>query len=77
MNTIIEQAANRQVYIDQAQSLNLMITPSLTPKDISNLHIDARRMGVKTLYYQHSINAAQDITRNIKVCTIDCKSCEA
>jgi len=39
--TIIQQAADRQPFIDQSQSLNLMFTPSYTPKDISNICIDA------------------------------------
>jgi ribonucleoside-diphosphate reductase alpha chain len=70
---IIDQAAARQLYIDQSQSLNLMINPRTTSaKEINALYIDAWKQGVKTLYYQHSMNAAQVLSRK-KVCI----SCEA
>lgn len=77
-NVIIDQAADRQVYIDQSQSLNIITTPSMTAKDISNLCIDAWKKWVKWLYYAHSVNAAQEAVRAInKQCQIWCKSCEA
>jgi ribonucleoside-diphosphate reductase alpha chain len=69
---IIEQAAVRQMFIDQGQSLNVMIGPSTTAKEINNLYLTAWRKGIKALYYQHSMNAAQELTRK-KVC----ESCEA
>lgn len=61
--TIIEQAADRQKYIDQAQSLNIMIDPSLSAKDLNSLYLYAWEKGIKTLYYQHSMNAAQQFGR--------------
>ncbi len=60
---IIEQAAERQEFIDQAQSLNLMIDPSIATKDLNALYLYAWEKGVKTLYYQHSMNAAQQFGR--------------
>jgi ribonucleoside-diphosphate reductase alpha chain len=69
---IIIQAAMRQKYIDQSQSLNLMIHPSVPTKDVNSLMIEAWRLGIKSLYYQHSVNAAQAFSRNILACT----SCE-
>jgi ribonucleoside-diphosphate reductase alpha chain len=70
---IIDQAAARQLYIDQSQSLNLMINPKTTSaKEINALYIDAWKNGVKTLYYQHSMNAAQVLSRK-KVC-VACES---
>lgn len=60
---IIEQAADRQQHIDQAQSLNIMILPDTPVKDINALYIKAWKLGVKTLYYQHSANAAQAMVR--------------
>jgi ribonucleoside-diphosphate reductase alpha chain len=70
---IIDQAAARQMFIDQSQSLNLMINPNTTSaKEINALYIDAWKSGVKTLYYQHSMNAAQVLGRK-KVC-ISCES---
>src|SRR5690606_1541624 len=51
---IIQQAAIRQKYIDQAQSLNLNIPANLPVKDVNMLMIEAWKLGVKTLYYQRS-----------------------
>jgi len=60
---IIDQAADRQAFIDQAQSLNLMIDPTITTKELNALYLHAWEKGVKTLYYQHSMNAAQQFGR--------------
>lgn len=60
---IIKQAADRQKFIDQGQSLNVMVPPSISPKEINQLYMQAWKQGVKALYYQHSLNAAQDLTR--------------
>jgi ribonucleoside-diphosphate reductase alpha chain len=60
---VIEQAAERQVYIDQGQSLNIMVPPDIPVKDINQLYIKAWKLGIKSLYYQHSMNAAQQLTR--------------
>jgi ribonucleoside-diphosphate reductase alpha chain len=60
---IIDQAGVRQKHIDQAQSLNIMVPPDMPIKDINALYIDAWKKGVKTLYYQHSMNAAQQMVR--------------
>ena len=70
---IILQAAIRQKYIDQSQSLNLMIHPSIPAKDINQLYLYAHEEGVKTLYYQFSQNSAQAFSRNI----LECVNCEA
>jgi ribonucleoside-diphosphate reductase alpha chain len=70
---IIIQAAQRQKFIDQSQSINLMIHPSIPIKDVNSLLIEAWRMGVKTLYYQFSLNAAQSFSRDI----LNCSSCSA
>lgn len=70
---IIAQAATRQKWIDQSQSLNLMIHPDTPTKDLNALHIAAWSRGIKTLYYQHSINAAQQFSRDL----LTCSSCEA
>lgn len=60
---VIKQAADRQVYIDQGQSLNIMVEPATPVKDINQLYIQAWKQGVKSLYYQHSMNAAQQMVR--------------
>jgi len=69
---IVLQAAQRQKYIDQSQSLNLMIDPSVSAKDINKLYLYAHEEGIKTLYYQFSKSSAQDFARNI----LECSSCE-
>lgn len=69
---IIIQAGQRQKFIDQSQSLNLMIHPSVPAKDINQLYLFAHESGVKTLYYQFSISSAQSFSRNI----LECASCE-
>lgn len=70
---LILQAAQRQKYIDQSQSLNLMIHPSVPAKDINQLYLYAHEEGVKTLYYQFSQSSAQSFARNIN----ECVSCES
>jgi len=60
---VIEQAGERQPYIDQGQSLNIMVAPDASVKDTNQLYIKAWKEGVKSLYYQHSQNAAQQMVR--------------
>lgn len=60
---VIDQAAVRQKYIDQGQSLNIMVPPQVSPKDINQLYLTAWKKGIKALYYQHSMNAAQALVR--------------
>jgi ribonucleoside-diphosphate reductase alpha chain len=70
---IVIQASQRQKYIDQAQSLNIMIPPNTKPKEVSELMIFAWEQGIKSLYYQRSANPAQELARSI----LACKSCES
>jgi ribonucleoside-diphosphate reductase alpha chain len=70
---IIQQAAARQRYIDQGQSLNIMIHPDTPVKDINMIYVEAWKLGIKALYYQHSMNAAQQFNRKL----LSCDSCEA
>lgn len=69
---VIIQAGQRQKYVDQSQSLNLLIDPKVPVKDMNALYIEAWKLGVKSLYYQISVNAAQQLSRTI----LACKSCE-
>ena len=69
---IIYQAANRQSYIDQGQSVNLMVHPDMSAKEINKIYITAWKLGLKSLYYQHSMNAAQQFKQKK-----ECASCEA
>lgn len=70
---IIDQAASRQAFIDQSQSLNLMINPKTTAKEINELYLTAWRFKIKSLYYQHSTNAAQKFNQN-KLCGVACEA---
>jgi ribonucleoside-diphosphate reductase alpha chain len=71
---IIEQAATRQIYIDQGQSLNLMVNPLTPVKDINNMYVTAWKLGIKTLYYQHSMNAAQQLGRKKNQTCVNCEA---
>ena len=70
---IVIQAAQRQKYLDQGQSLNLMISPKTPLKEVNQLMIYAWENGLKGLYYQRSSNPSQELSRSL----MECKSCEA
>jgi len=70
---IIQQSAQRQRWIDQSQSLNLMIHPDTPLKEVNALFYEAWKLGIKTLYYQRSVNMAQKVSREL----MNCSSCEA
>ena len=68
---IVQQAAQRQKYICQAQSLNLFFPFDVDPLYFNKVHIAAWELGVKTLYYCRStsgIKTSNDLE--------DCASCE-
>lgn len=69
---IIYQAAARQKFIDQGQSVNIIVHPDMPVKEVNNIHVTAWKMGLKSLYYQHSMNAAQKFKQKK-----ECTSCEA
>jgi ribonucleoside-diphosphate reductase alpha chain len=48
---LVRQAAIRQRYIDQTQSLNLSFDPQDSPKWINQVHIEGWKLGIKTFYY--------------------------
>lgn len=62
---IITQAAQRQKYIDQGQSINLMIKPDFSYKEMNKLIRHAHKLGIKSLYYQHGMNEAQQLRRQL------------
>ena len=66
---IIEQAAARQLYIDQGQSININIPPETPVKDVSKLYLYAHKLGLKSLYYQRS----KSVIRGFNV--MDAESC--
>lgn len=69
---IVYQAAARQEYIDQGQSVNVMVHPDTPVKQINKIYVTAWKLGLKSMYYQHSMNAAQKFKQNK-----ECVSCEA
>ena len=71
--TLINQAASRQKHIDQGQSLNLYIHPDTSPREENELIFHAWDQGVKSLYYHHTDNAAEELTRS----ATECKACSA
>jgi ribonucleoside-diphosphate reductase alpha chain len=72
---IIYQAATRQEYVDQGQSLNLVIPASTEVKEINRLYLMAHELGIKGLYYQKGTSAAQELSRK-KTMAQGCVSCE-
>lgn len=70
---IIQQAAIRQKYVDQGQSLNLNIPSNLPVKEVNKLMIEAWKLGVKSLYYQRS----QSVSKELVTQLVTCESCEA
>lgn len=65
MREIVQQAADRQPYIDQAQSINVFFSTPLSGKYLHDVHFLAWKAGVKTLYYLRS--AAPIEAENISV----------
>jgi len=65
---VIELAADRQQYIDQAQSLNLFFRPDAHIKYIHAIHFMAWKKGLKTLYYCRSekIGKADKVSKRIE-----------
>jgi len=70
---IVKQNGVRQQFVDQAISLNLTFDPNDTPKWISQVHKEAHKQGVKTLYYlrTESVLRGDNLQR-----LSDCISCE-
>ena len=48
---LVKQAAERQKYIDQTQSLNVSFDPNDSPKWINQVHMEGWKLGIKTFYY--------------------------
>ena len=65
---VIELAADRQQYIDQAQSLNLFFRPDAHIKYVHAIHFMAWKKGLKTLYYCRSekIGKADKVSKKIE-----------
>jgi ribonucleoside-diphosphate reductase alpha chain len=71
---LVRLAAVRQRYISQSQSLNLAFPSEATPKWINQVHMEAWRGGIKTLYYMRTESVLRgDIAARAMV---DCVSCD-
>ena len=69
---VIQQAAARQPFIDQGQSINLKIPSAMSIKDINKIHMEAWKLGLKGLYYQRGTSVAKEAVLQM----MECKSCE-
>ena len=74
---IVRQAAARQKYLDQAQSINLCFPENVDPKYFHRVHVDAWKLGLNTLYYCRALNHVRGdmASRQYKEADM-CKSCE-
>jgi len=71
---LVRQAALRQNYIDQGQSLNVKIKPDTDPKVVSSLYLLGYELGIKSFYYQRSENI---LRRGISAMDAsDCAACD-
>jgi ribonucleoside-diphosphate reductase alpha chain len=61
---IIELAADRTPYIDQAQSVNIFLPADVHKRDLHQIHLKAWKLGMKSLYYcrSKSIQRAEDVS---------------
>jgi ribonucleoside-diphosphate reductase alpha chain len=70
---IVRLASARQRYIDQTQSLNLAFDPTDSPRWINQVHMEAWKLGIKTLYYLRTDSV---IKGDLGSRTADCLSCD-
>ena len=70
---LVQQAAARQRYIDQTQSLNLSFDPTDSPRWINQVHMEAWKLGIKTLYYLRTDSV---IKGDLGSRTVDCVACD-
>ena len=72
---LVKQAGLRQQYIDQAVSLNLAFPTEASPKFINQVHMEAYKQGIKTLYYMRTESVLRgDIAA--KALDVNCESCD-
>lgn len=73
---IIDQAADRQMFIDQGQSLNIFIPLDAEPKDVSKIHLYAHKRGLKGLYYQRGETIMNTSTASSNTLDDSCLFCQ-
>lgn len=74
---IIKQAADRTPYIDQAQSVNIYMLPTVSKTRMHEIHMAAWKLGLKTLYYcrSKSVKRVEKLSETLerKVIEKECK----
>lgn len=73
---LIQQAAQRQRWVDQAQSLNLFFPVNVDPAFFNRVHYQAWKLGVKTLYYCRSSSVLKGDASSRET-NNECKSCHS
>jgi ribonucleoside-diphosphate reductase alpha chain len=72
---LVKQAGIRQQYVDQSVSLNLAFPAQASPKWINQVHLEAWKQGIKTLYYMRTESVLRgDIAA--RATDPDCLSCD-
>jgi len=72
---LVNQGGIRQQYVDQSVSLNLAFPSEASPKWINQVHLEAWKKGIKTLYYMRTESVLRgDIAA--KAMDPDCLSCD-
>lgn len=74
---LIRQAAIRQQYIDQGQSINLAFYKDAPAKFINQCHIEAWKLGIKSLYYLKSESTLKADNGQKRDLYSECLACEA
>ena len=64
---IVDLGADRTPYISQAQSINIFLPADVHKKDLHQIHFQAWKKGLKSLYYcrSKSIQRAENINNNL------------
>lgn len=73
---LVRQAGIRQKYIDQGQSLNLAFFNDAPAKFINQVHIEAWKLGLKSLYYLRSESVLRADTKEQRDLYSECIMCE-
>lgn len=72
---VIRQAAQRQPFVDQGQSLNLFFPPNVDPDWFNRIHLEAWKSGLKSLYYVRSSSILKGDTAS-RAFDPTCTACE-
>jgi ribonucleoside-diphosphate reductase alpha chain len=72
---LVKQAGVRQQYVDQSVSLNLAFPKEAEPKFINQVHLEAYKQGIKTLYYMRTESVLRGDIAKAAV-DPDCISCD-